>query len=152
VPAPRRAEPRERRWFGLRAGWAAGLAGAAAVVIAVGGIAVFSGGDDAVKTTSVAFNITKPGASGVLVVRGDQGGDATFAGLPSPGAGRTYEAWVLPKGSKTPVPSTLFRTKDGRVTVHVPHGLNHQDQVLVTNEPASGSDAPTTKPFADATV
>jgi anti-sigma-K factor RskA len=152
APAPRRAAPRERRWFGLRAGWAAGLAGAAAVVIAVGAVAVFGGGaDSSVKTATVPVQ-APVGTSGVLVVKGDQGGDMALAGLKAAGAGRTYEAWIVPKGAKAPVRSTLFQTKNGDVTVHLPHPLNSDDQVLVTNEPAGGSDSPTTKPFISATV
>jgi len=61
-------------------------------------------------------------------------------------AGKTYEAWVI-RGKRAPSPAGLFR---GRGTTFVPIDgkVRKGSVVAVTVEPAGGSPAPTTKPFA----
>jgi anti-sigma factor RsiW len=80
-----------------------------------------------------------PGGEGVLVVE-------NLAAAP---AGRTYEAWVIPRGG-SPIPAGTFGGGGGTTTVklreHVPHGAT----VAATIELAGGADAPTEKPLFSA--
>jgi anti-sigma-K factor RskA len=74
-------------------------------------------------------------------------GTATLrvSGLASAPRGKTYEAWVIPRGS-SPRPAGLFPGGAGaamRLRVTVPRDA----VVAVTLEPAGGSSAPTTPPI-----
>jgi hypothetical protein len=67
--------------------------------------------------------------------------------LPSPAPGRIYEMW-LQHGNGAPSPTrTLFSvTAAGTADVGVPGNLHGVSHVLVTQEPAGGSQAPTRAP------
>jgi anti-sigma-K factor RskA len=72
--------------------------------------------------------------------------------LPQPGQGRVYQAWVMRRGRDVE-PSTVFvLARDGSSTVAIPQSLSSGDQVLVTQEPAGGSPAPTSRPLLSASV
>jgi hypothetical protein len=62
--------------------------------------------------------------------------------------------WVMPKGSKTPrATSVLFVPRgDGSAVAAIPGLVSEVDQVLVTDEPPEGSDAPTGKLLVSATM
>lgn len=77
----------------------------------------------------------------------------TMHGLPALPAGRVYQAWTLPKGSKTMVPSRTF-VPDAHGAAIVPIAANAAatTAVAVSVEPEGGSKAPTTKPVALTTL
>lgn len=86
-----------------------------------------------------ARHIAVQGASGSLVVA--PSGEAALAvDLPTPPAGKTYEAWVLDSSLHR---DTLF---DGRPTV-LGRRIGPGTTVMVTLEPSGGVNAPTTKPL-----
>ena len=60
--------------------------------------------------------------------------------------GKTYEAWVI-RGKQAPKPAGLFRG-GGTTFLPIDGKVRKGSVVAVTVEPAGGSDAPTTKPFA----
>ena len=65
--------------------------------------------------------------------------------------GRVYEVWLLKSGK--PVPSGLFQVgRDGSGSAGIPSGLDHATQLMVTSEPPTGSNAPTTKPVLTAPI
>jgi anti-sigma-K factor RskA len=69
--------------------------------------------------------------------------------LPVPAAGRAYEMWVIPKG-QTPRPAGVFRPDASGSVVHLQPGpvdLASAAAFAITEEPESGSAAPTTTPF-----
>ncbi len=69
--------------------------------------------------------------------------------LPPAATGRTYEMWIVPKQGG-PRPAGLFQTSTAGSALHVNGGPLNLDEVAaiaVSNEPASGSTAPTTTPF-----
>jgi anti-sigma-K factor RskA len=69
--------------------------------------------------------------------------------LPIPAAGRAYEMWVIPKGG-TPRPAGVFRPDASGSVVHLQAGpvdLATAQAFAITDEPESGSPAPTTQPF-----
>jgi anti-sigma-K factor RskA len=67
---------------------------------------------------------------------------------PAP-SGRTYQAWGLPAGGGAPVPLPTFSRAGAVVLLD---GVGKYAKVAVTVEPSGGSKAPTTKPFAVASL
>jgi anti-sigma-K factor RskA len=132
-PEPARPKERRRRaWF---SGWR--LAPVAAALLIAG---VLVGTQLGGGTSTYAFQ----GQSAELEVDGDK---ATLVAenLPAPPEGRVYEVWVMPKGSDTPQPTNVLFTPrgDGSATAAVPGDASDIKQVLVTDEPTTGSDTPT---------
>lgn len=69
--------------------------------------------------------------------------------LPAPPRGRVYQAWTLPKASKTMAPSLTFEPgKGGTTIVRLPQAATAVTAVAVSVEPEGGSKQPTTKPIA----
>jgi anti-sigma factor RsiW len=86
-----------------------------------------------------ARRLAVPGKEGALVVA--PSGDAVLTvTLPSPPAGKTYEAWVA---GKSVLPAGTFSNGLVKLTQHVAQG----DQVMVTLERSGGVDAPTSQPL-----
>jgi anti-sigma-K factor RskA len=143
---PRRAGTR-RGWFSLsRPGLA--LAGVlAAVVIAIGALALTSG-----SSHTRVLNAHVSGSTGTAQVRLN-GGRAQLVvhDFRPPPPGKIYEVW-LQRGKGSPQPTTaLFSvTAKGDGDVDVPGNLHGVDQVLVTPEPAGGSKVPTHSPVITA--
>ncbi|WP_395297566.1 anti-sigma factor domain-containing protein [Kitasatospora hibisci] len=65
------------------------------------------------------------------------------AGLPAPGPGRVYELWLDHAGTLSP--AGLLPAGDGALVLTAP--LDGARAVGVTEEPAGGSDRPTTQPI-----
>jgi anti-sigma-K factor RskA len=130
---------------------AAGIAAAFAIGLAVGD----GGGSAAPDRTTVPVVATAD--AGRAAVRGQLISDGgawhlDVRRLPQPARGRVYQAWVMRDGRNVE-PSTVFvLARDGSTTVAIPQSLGAGDQVLVTQEPAGGSPAPTTRPLLSATV
>jgi anti-sigma-K factor RskA len=73
----------------------------------------------------------------------------TMRDLPTPPAGRVYQAWTLAKGAKSVAPSVTFEPgTGGAVVVALPVPASTIAAVAVSIEPAGGSKQPTTKPIA----
>jgi hypothetical protein len=127
---------RPSQW--IRPAWAGALAGAVAVavivVIAVGG----RGSSTHVYAASVGkAQLRVSGGHGELVV--DR--------LPQPASGHIYEVWLERPGKAPQRTNALFSvTQRGAADVDVPGDLHGVSQVMVTQEPAGGSPAPTTNP------
>ncbi len=94
--------------------------------------------------------LAKPGshqvsfASGTLVVAPDGTGALVLKKLANPGSGRTYEAWVADGGA--PRRAGLF---GGGTTIAVPldQPVRAGATVMVTEEKAGGTEAPSQAPF-----
>jgi anti-sigma-K factor RskA len=144
VRAQVRAEPRgapARRRIRIQIGRPAALAGALAVLAlaVVGGVELSSRGSNSVRVLAAKVGdaeLRVAGGHGELVVRR----------LSPPPAGRIYELW-LQRGKRAPSPTTLFSvTSRGTALVGVPGSLRGVRAVLVTQEPAGGTLAPTQAP------
>jgi anti-sigma-K factor RskA len=140
TPKPRRAQIRTkapRSWRPVPA-WSGALA--VVIVAAVVAVALTSGGS--AGTRVIQANV----GSAQLRVAGGHA-DLVVHRLPQLPTGRIYEMWVQ-RGSAQPVPTgTLFgTTSDGAASVGVPGSLNGVSAVLVTQEPAGGTLAPTSAP------
>jgi len=71
----------------------------------------------------------------------------TLHDLAAPPRGKVYQAWTLPKGSKTMAPSVTFvPNAQGVAVIAVPADARETDAVAVSVEPEGGSKAPTSKP------
>jgi anti-sigma-K factor RskA len=121
----------QRRWVarGL------GVAAAAAACIVVG----FAVSLTRTSHTDYVSMALIRDASGSVTVQ--------FSGPAAPD-GKTYEAWVIPKG-KAPIPVGLF-SGGGSATVHLRGTVPQNATVAVTIERASGARAPTTAPIVSA--
>jgi anti-sigma-K factor RskA len=86
-------------------------------------------------------------ASGRVVVAGRRAA-LVSSRAPAPD-GRTYQAWGIPADGGAPVPLPTF-SKPGAVLIL--DDVAAYKQVAVTEEPTGGSDAPSSTPFAAATL
>jgi hypothetical protein len=72
----------------------------------------------------------------------------TMHDMAAPPAGKVYQAWTQPKGSKTMVPQPTFvPDKRGVVVVTLSADASKTHAVAVSIEPPGGSKAPTTSPI-----
>jgi anti-sigma factor RsiW len=133
---------------------AAAVAACAAIVLGLWALSLSSKLDrrDAALAAHerVAQILAQPGSHkisfsrGTLVVAPDGSGALVLNKLADPGSDRTYEAWVADGG--TPQPAGLFA---GGTTVAVPLDQPVRDgaTVMVTEEKAGGTEAPSQAPF-----
>jgi Anti-sigma-K factor rskA len=122
-------------------------AGLLAAGFAVGGLSTpFGGGSPRVGGPAarvVSADVTLTGASAALH---ESGGHTwlTVSNMPEPSSGHVYEVWLKRPGHTLPQPTnSLFApTASGAATVAVPDS-GGASEVLVTQEPAGGTRAPT---------
>jgi hypothetical protein len=144
---PIRREP-TRRFNLLRLRpWPAAVLATSLLALGIGGGALLVGsGDEAPAQRTIACAAAPGGSSCQMHVAG---GDAklVMAGLAAPPTGRIYQVW-LDRGTGAPEPTeALFSVRKGRAVVTVPGNLKGVKQVLVTDEPLGGSEAPTREPI-----
>lgn len=154
APAPAVSRPRRR--FALPAFGALRpqLAGAAAVLVILGGVLGYgidrlSSGGSSTRVLSAKVDPSKfPRASAKLEIHG-QTEPATLrvAGLSVLPVGKVYEVWVQRGGSVRPAGALFAVGRDGSGTATVPNGLKGVDSVMVTRERAGGATAPSELPI-----
>ena len=145
-------------------GWLRGLAlrpgfalAATCLLLVVGGVTgalvAGEGGDSTRTVVAEVERARSEKATGRLVVH-DSDSKLEVAGFPAPPEGRVYQVWLKRPGVTDPEPtSALFVPRsDGSGSVSVPGTLEGVEQVLVTDEPEGGSDAPTREPILSATL
>jgi anti-sigma-K factor RskA len=143
---PRRAP---RRWPGawlMRPGVALACVLA---LLAAGGLAgvLLRGGEEA---RTVLAQTRAPGAEVRLEIR-DDGSTLVARNMPAPPQGRIYQVWLKRPGKDPEPTSVLWSVRgDGSAEVAVPGSLDGVEAVLVTDEPAGGSKAPTKPPVITA--
>jgi hypothetical protein len=146
-PARSRPPLRERlRLPSLRPGFA--LAALLLGLVAGFGVAQL-GGDDGGRTVVATVDQSRiPQGSGNLRVEGegDDGAILRVSGMPEPGGGRVYQAWVQRGGMIIPQP-TFEVGPDGSGAVAVPDDLSDAQAVLVTRERRGGASAPSEEPI-----
>jgi anti-sigma-K factor RskA len=123
----------QRRW--VARGLAVAAAAAACIVV---GLAVALSKSGHTRYVSMALSRD---VSGSVTVR--------FSGPVAP-HGKTYEAWVIPKG-KAPIPSGLFAGGTS-ATIRLKGTVPHNAVVAVTIEHTGGARAPTTAPILSTTT
>jgi anti-sigma-K factor RskA len=130
---PERVE-RRRRGAGWLSGWR--LAPVAAALLIAGVLVGTS--LSAPEERTYAFS----GQDARLEVEGDSA-RLVAENLPAPPEGRVYEVWLMPEDSDTPRPTdVLFEPRsDGSAVAAIP-SVDGVREVIVTDEPRGGRDAP----------
>jgi anti-sigma-K factor RskA len=143
---PSTAAPLRRRWslVGDRARRSLLVAGAAAAIVlaVIGGLELSSGQGTKVIRAEVT------GISGNAQVRLSGGhGELVVSHMSPPPPGKIYQVW-LKRARGAPLPTrVLFSvTSSGSGDVGLPGNLRRFNEVLVTPEPAGGSQVPTHTP------
>jgi hypothetical protein len=126
--------------LGAGAAAAAGLAALVAVLIAVGS------SPHAKVTVTPGKGVGVARTAEVSLKQGSGRAELVVAHMPPPALGRIYEVWLV-HGAGAPKPTNaLFSvTSGGSGQVDVPN-LHGVKEVLVTSEPAGGSQHPTRPP------
>jgi anti-sigma-K factor RskA len=82
-----------------------------------------------------------PAGKASLVVGDGGGAILRVEGMQQPTAGHVYEVWIMRDGKV--VPSSLFTVhSDGSGSAAIPEELAGAEALLVTREPAGGSEQP----------
>jgi anti-sigma factor RsiW len=125
------------------------VGGALALGVLAGfGVAQLAG-DDGPRTLEAAVDESRiPRGSASLRVFGDgeDGAILRVQGMPAPGGGRVYQAWVQRDGTVVPQP-TFEVGQDGGGAVALPDDLSGADAILVTRERRGGARAPSERPI-----
>ncbi|HUA05386.1 MAG TPA: anti-sigma factor [Solirubrobacteraceae bacterium] len=147
VRATPKAQASRPAWsWSPRIAWVVTGAAAAIVVIAIVLVIALGSGGSGTRTIHAST-----GSAELQIADGRA--DLIVHRLPALPAGRIYEMWVQ-RGNATPTPTgTLFAvTSSGTAAVGVPGGVSGVSAVMVTQEPAGGTPAPTTAPVIVARV
>jgi Anti-sigma-K factor rskA/Putative zinc-finger len=127
---------------------------AAALLVAVGIVTGFGIGRSVDDTRTVVAQVDRaevPGASAELSLPGggDEGAILRVTGMPAPGRGRVYQAWVQRDGKVAPAP-TFDVDRAGAGAVAVPVDVRGAEAVLVTRERRGGARVPSERPIVTA--
>jgi anti-sigma-K factor RskA len=133
---------------------AALVAVAAALVIVLAGVAWLRPRTQSIVGASPTQEVIHfqgdAGALAMVYAPGQPGALIWGEGLPSPGAGKTYEIWMI-TGS-TPVSTGCASPTDGELAAYTSADVSGSDVMAVTVEPTSCPAAPTTQPVYTATL
>jgi len=133
---------------------AALVAVAAALVVIVAGVATLRPRTQPIAGASSAQQVRRfQGGAGALAMLYEPGQPSALVwgeDLPSPGAGRTYEIWMI-TGS-TPVSAGCASPANGELSAYTDADVSKSDVMAVTVEPTSCPPAPTTQPVYTATL
>jgi anti-sigma-K factor RskA len=145
--------PLRPRWVGPVIA-AAAVAACAAIAFGIWAFSLTSKLDrreaDLARQQGVTQILAQPGSHkisfsrGTLVVGADGKGALLLSKLADPGSGRTYEAWVADGGA--PRPAGLFAGGTS-VAVLLDQPVRDGATVMVTEEKAGGTEAPSQAPF-----
>jgi len=146
----RKAARSRRGWFArLRAVPRPALALGATLVAIAGGVIGYALGHESGQSTTTLQAQAPAGANVTLERDGDQG-ILRVSGLPQR-KDKIYEVWI--QRGKDVHPAGLFQVDtSGRGAAAIPHGLDDASAVLVSLEPPSGSEQPTTNPLVTVSI
>ena len=163
-PVPVREELADRVLEGARVAVRAGrrrprrraalVAIVAALVVVIAGVATLRPRTQPIVGASSAQQVRRfqggAGALAMLYEPGQPGALVWGEDLPSPGAGKTYEIWMI-TGS-TPVSAGCASPTNGELSAFTDADVSKSDLMAVTVEPTSCPPAPTTQPVYTATL
>lgn len=151
--APVRPKQKRRRWrlpaIALRPIPAA-VAAAVHIALGVGGGILLSGGSSGKTVQAQVVAPAAPAARASLTVADDRA-TLKVRDFPAPPSGRVYQVWLKRPG-RDPQPTDVLWSvrRDGSAQVAVPGSLDGVQAVLVTDEPAGGSEVPSKAPVITA--
>ena len=131
---------------------------ATACVLLLAGVAagLLIGGDGSESARTVAAQVTGDGTANASaqVEIDDDHAELVVDGMESPGAGHVYQVWYVREGQTDPVPAGALFDVDsaGQGAAALPGGVDDVKSVLVSVEPAGGSEKPTTQPVIAANL
>jgi anti-sigma-K factor RskA len=133
------------------------VAATACVLLLAGlaaGLLIGGGGSESART--VAAQVTGGGtanATAQVEIDADHA-ELVVDGMRSPGAGHVYQVWYVRDGQSDPVPAGALFDVDssGQGAAALPGGVDDVASVLVSVEPAGGSQKPTTQPVIAANL
>jgi len=99
----------------------------------------------AVAANPAARRISLTGGHGALVVTPNGRAALLLSGLPEPGAGKAFEAWVISGGAAKP--AGVFSGKGSSTAVALERGVPTGATVAVTIERSGGAQQPTSTPI-----
>jgi anti-sigma-K factor RskA len=127
-----------------------GFAVAVLIVAAVGGYAIGSGGSGGGTPTSTVAVGRPPGVTAKVVREGDRG-TLRLADVKKLPENRVLEAWVRRDGEVEPVRELFVPDRSGSASTTI-GDMRNVDLVMVTTEPAGGSEAPTSAPIVSVPI
>lgn len=147
-PAPTRPPLLGRLRAGLSSRPQLALASVLAVLVLAGaGLLGQQLLSDDVRTLNAAVEKTPQlAATRAQLEIGDDEARFVTSKLPAPPQGRVYQLWIA-RGSTIDPKKRLFTPRGGSATVAIPGSMRGVTQVMVTDEPAGGSPAPTGEPI-----
>ena len=122
---------------------ALGLAAIALIVAAVAGYAIGSGNGASTRTVATVGH--SPGVTAKVIREGEKG-TLRLANVSKLPDNRVLEAWVRREGEVEPVRELFVPDRSGSASTTL-GDMRHVDLVMVTTEPAGGSEAPTSSPI-----
>lgn len=145
-----------RRRLGFLRGWTlrpALAAACAAALLLVGGVAgaLLGGGSPDVRTVTAKVDPAQAHTGARRLQVRDGQGTLVAEKMPPPPSGRVYQVWLKRPG-RDPQPTPVLWTvrRDGSAEAAVPGSLDGVEAVLVTDEPAGGSEVPSKPPVITA--
>ncbi len=128
------------------------LGGALAVAAAAVVVVLAVGSSSSPKPRVIAAQVSGPGAASLHVSQGHA--ELVVHRVQAPPAGQIYEVWLQRGHTAAPAPTkALFSVNDaGDADVDVPGNLRGVTQVMVTREPAGGTEKPTHPPVIRAAL
>lgn len=142
APSPASARTR-RRWIPSLLPARPALAGLAllAVIAAAAAALTLGGGDDQLEGSYAANPVDARSSAGGLVRVESGAGSIEVHDLPPSTATSTYQVWIGHDGRVTPS-STFEIREDGTGEASIPEVPPEADEILITREPAGGSETP----------
>lgn len=142
--------PRAASWWRAHSGPLAASAGLASAV-AVVTVLLISGSSSNPPVIQARLAANVPGRAQVRESAGRA--ELIVSGIPQPPDGEVYEVWLAKPGSAPAPADALFNvTANGDASVEVSRDLHDDRTLLVTAEPSSGTQHPTSPPIITATL
>jgi anti-sigma-K factor RskA len=127
------------------------LAAAASFAAAALALLLSTGSPSTPRVTQARVAANTPGHAQVR--QNGSAAELVVSGIPQPPAGEVYEVWLAkPHGAPQPTDALFSVTANGNASVDVPGDLHNIHTLMVTVEPAGGTQHPTSPPIITATL
>jgi anti-sigma-K factor RskA len=124
---------------------------AASIAVAVLALLLFTGSPSSSRVIQARLAANIPGHAQVR--QNGSTAELVVTNIPQPPAGEVYEVWLAkPHGAPQPTDALFSVTANGNASVDVPGGISNMQTLMVTAEPAGGSQHPTSPPIITATL
>lgn len=147
---PRRARTTQRRRLALPRP-ALAFGGALSLAVAAVVVVLALGSSSSPRARVIDAKVTGPGTASLRLSKGHA--ELVVHRFAAPPAGEIYEVWLQRSKQSAPIPTSLFSpNSQGEADVDVPNSVRGISQVMVTPEPAGGTQKPTHPPVIQAVL